>query len=72
MTDFTINATNDINNFSIGVNTPANVSAPVQPDTPKQPSIYGEVPQIPTLDAVEGIKFDFNEASSPRSPSPET
>lgn len=27
----------------------------------KQPSIYGEVPQIPVLDAVEGIKFDFND-----------
>ena len=25
-----------------------------------QKSIYGEIPQIPVLDAVEGIKFDFN------------
>ena len=25
-----------------------------------QKSIYGELPQIPTQDAVEGIKFDFN------------
>lgn len=27
---------------------------------PKQPSIYGKVPDMPVLDAVEGIKFDFN------------
>ena len=25
-----------------------------------QKSIYGEIPQIPVLDAVDGIKFDFN------------
>ena len=31
-----------------------------KPDPKKQPSIYGEIPQIPVLDAVEGIKFDFN------------
>lgn len=31
------------------------------PDAPKQPSIYGEVPKVPTQDAVEGIKFDFND-----------
>ncbi len=31
------------------------------PAKQKQPSIYGEVPQIPTMDAVDGIKFDFNE-----------
>lgn len=30
-------------------------------EQPKQPSIYGKVPDVPTLDAVEGIKFDFNE-----------
>ena len=37
--------------------------APAQPqkEQPKQPSIYGEIPQIPTQDAVEGIKFDFND-----------
>lgn len=27
---------------------------------PEQPSIYGDIPQIPTQDAIEGIKFDFN------------
>ncbi len=33
-----------------------------QPQTapPKQPSIYGKVPDVPVLNAVEGIKFDFN------------
>jgi len=36
---------------------PAPASAPAQ----KQASIYGEVPQIPTQDAVEGIRFDFND-----------
>ncbi|MGE4563714.1 MAG: autotransporter strand-loop-strand O-heptosyltransferase [Victivallaceae bacterium] len=30
-------------------------------DPPKQPSIYGKIPPVPTLDAVNGIKFDFNE-----------
>ena len=25
-----------------------------------QKSIYGEIPQIPVVDAVDGIKFDFN------------
>lgn len=28
---------------------------------PKQPSIYGKMPDIPTMDAVEGIRFDFND-----------
>ena len=27
---------------------------------PKQASIYGEMPQVPTQEAVEGIRFDFN------------
>ena len=35
--------------------------APGQKRPPNaQKSIYGEIPQIPVLDAVEGIKFDFN------------
>ena len=34
--------------------------APAAPAKPKQKPIYGEVPAIPTMDAVEGIKFDFN------------
>jgi len=34
--------------------------APKAPEKKKQPSIYGELPQIPVLDAVQGIKFDFN------------
>ena len=65
MADFTINTNNNINDFSVGINTaPAVTPAAVQPaeaQQPKQPSIYGEVPQIPTMDAVDGIKFDFNE-----------
>lgn len=48
---------------------PAQAPPPVQPDQqsapvpqqPKQPSIYGKLPEIPTMDAVEGIKFDFND-----------
>lgn len=49
-----------------GNNAQAQQAAPLQPQQqapqqPKQPSIYGEVPRIPTLDAVDGIKFDFNE-----------
>ena len=38
---------------------PAPQQMPQQP--PPQPSIYGEMPRVPVLDAVEGIKFDFNE-----------
>ena len=67
MSNFTIN-TNKLNDFSLGVNpsgTAAPAAAPAAPaqaqQQPKQPSIYGPVPQIPTQDAVQGIKFDFNE-----------
>ena len=37
-------------------------SAPPKPEAskPKQKPIYGELPTTPVLDAVEGIKFDFN------------
>ena len=35
---------------------------PQQPQQPPpQPSIYGEMPRVPVLDAVDGIKFDFND-----------
>ena len=67
MNDFTINANNNVSDFSIGVNTPQSAvpNPPLKqspaPQQPKQPSIYGEIPQIPTMDAVEGIKFDFND-----------
>ena len=37
------------------------LSAPGSAQAPKQPSIYGEVPKVPVLEAVEGIKFDFND-----------
>ncbi len=29
-------------------------------DPNSQPSIYGDIPRIPVIDAIEGIKFDFN------------
>ena len=67
MSDFTINANSAANDFSIGVSpvaapaVPAAPAAPASAQPPKQPSIYGEMPQIPTMDAVEGIKFDFND-----------
>ena len=63
MSNFTI-ITEKLNNFSLGINPAAPAAAPVvasAPQQPKQPSIYGPVPQIPTMDAVQGIKFDFNE-----------
>ena len=59
--------------ISIGVESPAPQAAPVSvakgapaPAKPaaaaqKQTSIYGEVPKIPTQEAVEGIRFDFND-----------
>ena len=37
------------------------VSASAAPEQgKKQPSIYGEIPNIPTQEAVDGIRFDFN------------
>ena len=56
--DLSISINPDNSNI-IGNNAPA-APSPAQ-EQPKQPSIYGELPQIPTMDAVEGIKFDFNE-----------
>ncbi|MBR7156426.1 MAG: autotransporter strand-loop-strand O-heptosyltransferase, partial [Lentisphaeria bacterium] len=45
-----------------------NISAAAEPAAPaeppqqgQQPKIYGDVPQIPVLEAVEGIRFDFND-----------
>lgn len=40
---------------------PPAAPAGTAPAAPKQPSIYGEVPKVPTQDAVDGIKFDFND-----------
>ena len=57
--NFTVN-TNPGNDISIGITSAVPAAAPA-PEPPKQPSIYGEVPQIPTMEAVEGIRFDFNE-----------
>ena len=71
MNDFTItpnaqnlNVQNDIFVSAQSAAQPAaSAPAPEQSpkEQPKQPSIYGEIPQIPTQDAVEGIKFDFND-----------
>ena len=77
MNDATISVNPDLNkDISINIGTPAAApaaapaapaapaaapAAPQQPQQPKQPSIYGEIPQIPVMDAVEGIKFDFND-----------
>ena len=58
--------------ISIGVGNPApqdisvpapaaQGAAPAPASAQKQASIYGEVPRIPTQDAVEGIRFDFND-----------
>ena len=38
---------------------PAAPAAPQQPQQ-KQESVFGNIPAVPTQDAVEGIKFDFN------------
>ncbi|MDD3886406.1 MAG: autotransporter strand-loop-strand O-heptosyltransferase [Victivallaceae bacterium] len=39
---------------------PAAPAAPAPAPKPQQTSIYGKISEIPVLDAVEGIKFDFN------------
>ena len=60
MKDFTITPAGQ-NDISVTARPPVpNPETPAK-ETPKQPSIYGEIPQIPTQDAVEGIKFDFND-----------
>lgn len=60
MKDFTITPAGQ-NDISVTAQPPVpNPETPAK-ETPKQPSIYGEIPQIPTQDAVEGIKFDFND-----------
>ena len=65
MDDFTIAADNNAPTQDISVNT-AKPDLTASQELAKgqqvdQKSIYGEVPQIPTLDAIEGIKFDFND-----------
>ena len=48
-------------NTTVTTPAPSATSAPsTAPTKPKQKPIYGEVSAIPVLDAVEGIKFDFN------------
>ncbi len=40
---------------------PENAPGEAKPQEPAQPPIYGNVPEIPTQEAVEGIRFDFND-----------
>ena len=56
--------------MSIGINNNSKAAEPVNNNKPNnmqfpqqhpQNKIYGDVPSIPVLDAVEGIKFDFND-----------
>lgn len=64
MNDFSVTPVPNANDISISTSIPAeepSKAVPIKAQEPKQPSIYGEMPQIPTLDAVEGIKFDFND-----------
>lgn len=60
MKDFTITPAGQ-NDISVTARPPVPIPETPAKETPKQPSIYGEIPQIPTQDAVEGIKFDFND-----------
>jgi autotransporter strand-loop-strand O-heptosyltransferase len=69
MNDFTINADNISGDFTLNVDSAVAAPAPAAPQEannqfPRQDPknrIFGNVPQIPVLDAVEGIKFDFND-----------
>ncbi len=40
---------------------PLPVEQPKTDEPPRQSSIYGKLPDVPTMDAADGIKFDFNE-----------
>ncbi len=56
----------DAMNFTIAApslentNPPA-ISPPASVQRPEEPSIYARPPEIPVLEAVEGIRFDFND-----------
>ena len=41
--------------------TPAVPASPLPAVEPRQPRVYGDVPRIPTQEAVNGIRFDFND-----------
>ncbi len=49
----------DIGDFAVSAS-PNEPVPPIPPQSPPQPSIFGAIPDIPVLDAVEGIRFDFN------------
>ena len=60
MENFTINPVPQ-NDLVISAQAPpSGTPSAMSEKAPEQPSIFGEAPQIPTQDAVEGIKFDFN------------
>ena len=72
--DFSINIKNDVAKpgaaTNLNVNTPANsgisVNQPAPPPAQEEKElpanqVYGNIPDRPVLDAVEGIKFDFND-----------
>ena len=67
MDNFTINNNAQFDNISISANGNKEVKNNVIPKETSFPQqhpqnkIYGDVPTIPVLDAVEGIKFDFND-----------
>ncbi len=40
---------------------PENAPEAAAPQEPVQPPIYGNIPELPTQEAIEGIRFDFND-----------
>ena len=59
--DISIGINNNPAPQDVSVPAPAAQSGSAPAPAQKQASIYGEVPRIPTQDAVEGIRFDFND-----------
>ncbi len=64
MEDFTVVSQNANQDKTFEVKSQVSAASAEVPSKNSKPapqkSIYGEIPQIPVLDAVEGIKFDFN------------
>lgn len=59
--NFTIHPSSETIFTTAAVNPPVISTASTAPAAAKQPPIYGKVPEVPVLEAVEGIRFDFNE-----------